>query len=444
MCFFSITADCTTKEWRIDQFCGNTKTPKQLLAIEDERLKANKFYRVEVQRRGNVLLVLVDGESIFKTALNVDDGALCGHVGIMCLRSKAVFKDVSLTIDNHEGVSTYSEELTLPPVKHGNWEMETKPVQSKPVPVPSRSKRNERSSTRSHLKESILHDLLEKIPNTKWDDVVGLENAKRALKEAVILPALRPDLFNGLRKPPRGVLLFGPPGTGKTMLAKCVASASKAKFFCISASSVTSKFHGEGEKLVRTLFETAREMQPSVVFIDEIDSLLSARKSNEHDAMRRIKTEFLVQLDGVRSNSNGTDDLEKVLIMGATNRPGDLDDAILRRMEKRIYIPLPNSEERVTLIRKHQQAQGFDLSEEDMIVFGRRTEGFSCSDLVSLCREASFGPLRDLGDELLTTKASDMRAVNSKDFEVALENIRSSVSKDSIESFEKFKAEYGS
>ena len=107
MCFFSITADCTTKEWRIDQFCGNTKTPKQLLAIEDERLKTNKFYRVEVQRRGNVLLVLVDGESIFKTALNVDDGALCGHVGIMCLRSKAVFKDVSLTIDNHVGVSTY-------------------------------------------------------------------------------------------------------------------------------------------------------------------------------------------------------------------------------------------------------------------------------------------------------------------------------------------------
>ena len=133
----------------------------------------------------------------------------------------------------------------------------------------------------------------------KWNEIAGLEKAKQTLQEAVILPALRPDLFQGLRAPPRGVLLFGPPGTGKTMLAKCVATESHANFFNISASSLTSKWHGEGEKLVRKLFDIARKMQPSVIFIDEIDSLLSSRRENEHDAVRRLKTEFLVHLDGL-------------------------------------------------------------------------------------------------------------------------------------------------
>ncbi|KAG9415517.1 hypothetical protein AC1031_008962 [Aphanomyces cochlioides] len=178
----------------------------------------------------------------------------------------------------------------------------------------------------------ILDEVLDKSPGVTWDDIAGLDEAKQMLQEAVVLPTLRPDIFKGLCAPPKGALLFGPPGTGKTMLAKAVATESNATFFSITASSLTSKWVGEGEKLVRALFEMAKELQPSVIFVDEIDSLLSSRSSGEHDASRRIKNEFFTQLDGATSTSH-----ERILVLGATNLPQELDEAIIRRLEKRIY-----------------------------------------------------------------------------------------------------------
>ncbi|GFH30064.1 AAA domain-containing protein, partial [Haematococcus lacustris] len=156
--------------------------------------------------------------------------------------------------------------------------------------------------------------------------------AKQALREAVVLPSLRPDLFSGpLRAPVRGILLYGPPGNGKTLLGKALAHEASAAFFSISASSLTSKWVGEGEKLMRALFSVAAEQAPSIIFIDEIDSIMSARGgANENDAARRLKTEFLVQFDGVASANN-----ERVIVIGATNRPYDLDDAVRRRLVKR-------------------------------------------------------------------------------------------------------------
>lgn len=145
------------------------------------------------------------------------------------------------------------------------------------------------------LLETIRNDIIGKVDQVGWDHIAGLDHAKRTIKEIVIWPMLRPDIFTGLRGPPKGLLLFGPPGTGKTMIGKCIASQAAATFFSISASSLTSKWVGEGEKLVRALFTCARVMQPSVVFIDEIDSLLSQRTDGEFEASRRIKTEFLVQ-----------------------------------------------------------------------------------------------------------------------------------------------------
>ncbi|CAM9966911.1 unnamed protein product, partial [Scytosiphon promiscuus] len=174
-------------------------------------------------------------------------------------------------------------------------------------------------SENSELEEKILEDMLDSSPGVTWDSIAGLEYAKQTLQETVILPNLRPDLFTGLRAPARGVLLYGPPGTGKTMLAKAVATESGYTFFNISASSLTSKYVGEGEKMVRTLFTVARDRQPAVVFIDEIDSVLSARGEGEHEASRRLKTEFLVQLDGVGGADGGGD--ERLLVLAATNLP---------------------------------------------------------------------------------------------------------------------------
>jgi len=165
------------------------------------------------------------------------------------------------------------------------------------------------------LDEVVSNDAIK----VTWDDIAGLGEAKKALHEIVILPSLRPDLFTGLRAPARGVLLFGPPGTGKTLLAKALAHESNAVFFSISASSLTSKYVGESEKLVRALFSVARRVAPSIIFIDEVDSILTARGENDHEASRRLKTEFLLQFDGVESTQD-----DRVLVMGATNRPQEI------------------------------------------------------------------------------------------------------------------------
>ena len=142
--------------------------------------------------------------------------------------------------------------------------------------------------------EAIESEIMDKQPNLTWDDIAGLEFAKKTINEIIIWPMQRPDIFTGMRAPPRGIMLFGPPGTGKTLLGKAIAAQCKATFLSISASTLTSKWVGEGEKMVRTMFAIAAIHQPSVVFIDEIDSLLCARNDNDQEGSRRIKTEFLV------------------------------------------------------------------------------------------------------------------------------------------------------
>lgn len=194
------------------------------------------------------------------------------------------------------------------------------------------------------LRAGLTGAILSEKPNVKWDDVAGLEGAKASLKEAVILPIKFPHLFTGKRTPWRGILLYGPPGTGKSYLAKAVATEAKSTFFSVSSSDLVSKWQGDSERyvhvlsvlsfwfdltrirrLVKQLFEMAREQKPAIIFIDEVDSLASSRNESESEGSRRIKTEFLVQMNGVGHDDTG------VLVLGATNIPWQLDSGIKRR-----------------------------------------------------------------------------------------------------------------
>lgn len=291
----------------------------------------------------------------------------------------------------------------------------------------------------SKLANLILNEIVDSGATVSFEDIAGQKLAKQALQEIVILPALRPELFTGLRSPARGLLLFGPPGNGKTMLAKAVAAESNATFFNISAASLTSKYVGEGEKLVRALFAVARELQPSVIFIDEVDSLLCERREGEHDAMRRLKTEFLVEFDGVQS---GGDD--RVLVMGATNRPQELDEAVLRRFAKRVYVSLPDEETRVLLLQNLLSKHGNPLNKSELSFLSKKTQGYSGSDLTSLAKDAALGPIRELGpQQVRNMAASEMRNIKIKDFEDSLKRIKPSVSPTTLDMYSRWNQDYG-
>ncbi|XP_063161963.1 spastin isoform X3 [Candoia aspera] len=291
----------------------------------------------------------------------------------------------------------------------------------------------------SNLANLILNEVVDSGPSVKFDDIAGQELAKQALQEIVILPSLRPELFTGLRAPARGLLLFGPPGNGKTMLAKAVAAESNSTFFSISAASLTSKYVGEGEKLVRALFAVARELQPSIIFIDEVDSLLCERREGEHDASRRLKTEFLIEFDGVQSSGE-----DRILVMGATNRPQELDDAVLRRFTKRVYISLPSEETRLLLLKNLLSKQGNPLTQKELAQLARMTDGYSGSDLTALAKDAALGPIRELKPEQVKNmSASEMRNIRLSDFDESLKKIKCSLSPQTLDAYIRWNKAFG-
>ncbi|KAK9457861.1 P-loop containing nucleoside triphosphate hydrolase protein [Dipodascopsis uninucleata] len=298
----------------------------------------------------------------------------------------------------------------------------------------------------------ILNEIVVKGDEVHWDDIAGLDQAKTSLKETVVYPFLRPDLFSGLREPARGMLLFGPPGTGKTMLARAVATESHSTFFSISASSLTSKYLGESEKLVCALFALARALSPSIIFVDEIDSLLSARSDQgEHEASRRIKTEFLIKWSDLQHAAAGRDssslsegDAQRVLVLAATNLPWAIDEAARRRFVRRQYIPLPESQTRKKHIETLLVHQRHSLTSEDIEKLVELTDGFSGSDITALAKDAAMGPLRSLGEDLLFTPRDQIRPIMFTDFEASLKSIRPSVSREGLKIFEEWASKFGS
>eukprot|EP00730_Choanoeca_flexa_P015167 TRINITY_DN6899_c0_g1_i2.p1 TRINITY_DN6899_c0_g1~~TRINITY_DN6899_c0_g1_i2.p1 ORF type:complete len:765 (+),score=176.77 TRINITY_DN6899_c0_g1_i2:91-2385(+) len=289
-----------------------------------------------------------------------------------------------------------------------------------------------------HLVEKIENEIMTRNPQTKWDDIAGLAHVKKLIREIIIWPLQRPDIFKGLRKMAKGILLFGPPGTGKTLIGKAIASEVNSTFFSISSSSLTSKWVGEGEKLVRALFAVARENLPAIIFIDEIDSLLTQRSEGETEGSRRIKTEFLVQLDGATTNED-----EMLLILGATNRPQELDEAARRRLVRRLYVPLPDELGRRALLERSLLKVRNDMSEEDVTRIVQQTAGYSGADLTEVCKEAALGPLRNFQGAIIDVKEQDLPPVGLNDFLDACHTVQSSVAPQEIVNYEKWNDVFG-
>ncbi|CAK4670918.1 unnamed protein product [Aphanomyces euteiches] len=329
------------------------------------------------------------------------------------------------------------------------------------------------------LIEGIERDIVDTGPKITFEDIAGLEHTKELLQEAVMLPQIAPHLFkDGRLKPCNGVLMFGPPGTGKTLLAKAVANVCNSTFFNVSASTLASKYRGESEKMVRILFEMARYYSPAIIFMDEIDAIAGARGgAEEHESSRRVKTELLVQINGVGSGEKADVENNRVMVLAATNLPWQIDEAMRRRLTKRVCkaasfgvphgltstpldIPLPDVNGRRALF--HLNLKRVDVAPDvDYDKLAAQTEGYSGDDICGVCETAKMFPVKRLytpefmkelqlkktqgfGEEELKAMEKNGLVVTMNDIIMALENVSKSVGQDQLVRFQKWEEEFGS
>jgi AAA+ superfamily predicted ATPase len=289
------------------------------------------------------------------------------------------------------------------------------------------------------LKASFNELVVRERPNVKWDDVIGLEDAKRAIRESIVFPFERPDLFPlGW---PRGMLLYGPPGCGKTILAAATAAEINGYFISIDAASIMSKWLGEAEKNVAKLFTEARKLlekgDPVIIFIDELDSMLGAR-SNEVGGEIRVRNQFLKEMDGIQDKGKHT----HLYTIGATNKPWALDWPFLRRFEKRIYVPLPNFEGRISMFKSYTAPINVDssISLEDL---SRMSEGYSGSDIRDICQGGQLRVVRELFESgKALDKTAQPRPIVMTDFKEIMKARRPSVSPDMLRAYSNWTEQY--
>ncbi|XP_077245631.1 uncharacterized protein LOC143885372 isoform X1 [Tasmannia lanceolata] len=253
--------------------------------------------------------------------------------------------------------------------------------------------------------------------DVEFESIGGLENVKQALYELVILPLRRPELFahGKLLSPQKGVLLYGPPGTGKTMLAKAIAKESGAVFINVRISNLMSKWFGDAQKLVAAVFSLAYKLQPAIIFIDEVDSFLGQRRNTDHEALTNMKTEFMALWDGFTTDQNA-----RVMVLAATNRPSELDEAILRRLPQAFEIGVPDRIERAKILKVILKGEKVEPN-IDYDYIASLCEGYTGSDLLELCKKAAYFPVRDLlRDEKSGQASQRLRALTQSDLERAL------------------------
>ncbi len=291
------------------------------------------------------------------------------------------------------------------------------------------------------LKASFSELVITEKPDVKWDDVIGLEDCKQAIRESIVFPFLRPDLFKlGW---PRGLLLYGPPGCGKTMVAAATAAEIDGYFISVDAASIMSKWLGEGEKNVAKLFNNARKMladnKPVIVFVDEIDSLLGTR-GQEVGGEVRVRDQFLRETDGINDKGKNL----HLYVIGATNKPWSLDPPFLRRFSKRILVPLPDNEARMSQFRLYTAP--LTLAEDvSLDTLAKLSEGYSGSDIKDICQGVQLRVVRELfksGNAL--DKGTTTRPITVADFKEVMRSRRPSVSPDMVRAYaqwsEQFKA----
>ncbi len=290
----------------------------------------------------------------------------------------------------------------------------------KPIPVEMLQKmvvkKEDFKEALKDIEPSILRGVLIEVPNVRWDDIGGLDNIKQELREAVELPVKDPEKFKkfGIR-PPRGILLYGPPGTGKTLLAKAVATESEMNFISIKGPEVLSKWVGESEKAIREVFKKAKQSAPAVIFLDEIDAIAPRRGYySDSGVTERIVNQILTSMDGIEN-------MEGVVVIGATNRPDIIDPALLRpgRFDRLIYIPPPDRETRLKILKIH--TKNMPLDNVDLNKLAEKMENYVGADIENVCREAGMFAIRENRDK-----------VTMKDFERALEKIPPSLNEESI------------
>jgi len=271
-------------------------------------------------------------------------------------------------------------------------------------------------------RNKIMSTILPEKPNVKWEDIAGLKAAKRAIEESIILPLKRPELFEGMPSW-KGVLLFGPPGCGKTMVAKAAATECESTFFSLGSADLMVKWVGDSEQRVKALFDVARERQPSIIFLDEVDAIGIKRDGSESPVSTRILTQILQGMDGLSSKVD-----DRLMVLGATNRPWNIDSAMLRRFDKRIMVPLPDIEARKEIFRINfrklpQLRISDDINIDEM---GKLTEGYTGDDIKKICMDAWYHPIHEL-QERGEIETKNPRKVNRSDFVKAIKTRKSSV-----------------
>jgi transitional endoplasmic reticulum ATPase len=291
----------------------------------------------------------------------------------------------------------------------------------------------EKDDFRAALKRvqpSAMREVMVQAPTIGWADIGGLDEAQEKLREGVELPLKNPAAFERLGiRPAKGFLLYGPPGTGKTLLAKAVAKEAEANFISMKSSDLLSKWYGESEQQISRMFARARQVAPCVIFIDEIDSLVPARGSeaNEPQVTARVVNTILAEMDGM-------EELQSIVVIGATNRPGLVDPALLRpgRFDELVYVGAPSEEGRLMILGIH--TRDMPLADDvDLNQLAARTERYTGADLEDVVRRAGLIAIRKRGEEAMN--------VNAQDFEDALKDSRATVTEEMEESYQRMRGE---